>query len=90
MTEEKTIPIQKEPQKEILHINHRPITFLPTMLKILTAQIKEDLYYSFEFRGLFLAKQNGRLKGTRETHDLLYIDQHILKASKSKRENGID
>ena len=53
--------------------NGRPITCLPMMWKILTEQIKEE--------------QNGFHKGTRETGDLLYIDQHILKESKMKRKN---
>ena len=44
------------------------------MWKILTAEIKEDIYYT-----LFLKEQKGCHKVTRGTGDLLYIDQHMLK-----------
>ena len=47
--------------------------------KILKAQIREEIYYSLECCGLFPEEQKGRYKETRETGDLLYTDQHILK-----------
>ena len=37
------------------------------MWKILTAQIKEEIYYSMEYRGLFpneLKENNGKTRGT--------------------------
>ena len=48
------------------------------MRKILTAQIKEEIY-SLISRRLFSEEENGCRKGTRGTGELLYIDQHILK-----------
>ena len=57
------------------------------MWKILTAQIKEEIYYSLECRELFPEEQKGCRKGTRGTDYLLYIDQHILKEAKTRGKN---
>ena len=54
------------------------------MWKILKAQIREEIYYLLISYGLFL---KNRKKGTRGTGDLLYIDQNILKESKTKWKN---
>ena len=42
----KTTMIQKDHLKGIAPNNYRPITCLPMMWKILTAQIREKIYYS--------------------------------------------
>ena len=57
------------------------------MWKLLTAQIKEKIYYSLTSRGLFPDEQKGCRKGSRGTAELLYIDQHIPNESKTRREN---
>ena len=57
------------------------------MWKILTAQIREEIYYSQTSRGLFPDEQKGCGKGSRGTAELLYIDQHILNESKTRRKN---
>ena len=57
------------------------------MWKILTAQIREDKYFSLISRGLFPDEQKGCCKGSRGTAELLYIDQHILDESKNRRKN---
>ena len=67
--------------------NYRPITCLPMMWKILTAQIKEEIYYSLTNDGLFPDKEKGCCKWSRGTAELLYIDQHILSESKTRRKN---
>ena len=67
--------------------NYRPITCLPVMWKILTAQIREEIYYSLTSRGLFPEEQKLCRKGSRGTAELLYIDQHILSESKTRRKN---
>ena len=67
--------------------NYRPITCLTMMWKILTAQIREVIYYSLTSRGVFPAEQKGCCKGSRGTAELLYIDQHILNESKNRRKN---
>ena len=57
------------------------------MWKILTAQIREKIYYSLTSLRLFPDEQKGCHKGSRGTEKLLYIDQHILDESKTKRKN---
>ena len=57
------------------------------MWKVLTAQIREEIYYSLTNRGLFPEEQKGCRKGSRGTPELLYIDQRILSESKSSRKN---
>ena len=49
--------IQKDPSKGTAPNNYRPITCLPMMWKILTAQIKEKIYNSLTSRGLFPDEQ---------------------------------
>ena len=57
------------------------------MWKILTVQIREEIYYSIISRGLFPNEQKGCRKGSRGTAELLYIDKHVLNESKNRRKN---
>ena len=70
----------------IIIIRRRSITCLPMMWKILTVQIREKIY-SLTSRGLFPDEQKGCRKGSRGTAELLFIDQHILNESKTRRKN---
>ena len=67
--------------------NYRPITCLLMMWKILTAQIREEIYHSLTSRGLLPDEQKGCCKGSRGTAELLYIDKHILDESNTRRKN---
>ena len=87
MTKGRTTLIQKDPKKETAPKNYRPITSLPMMRKISTAQIREEIYYSLTSRRLFPDEQKGCCKGPRGTVELLNIDQHILNESKTRRKN---
>ena len=87
MTKGKTTLIQKDPSKETTPNNYRPITCLSMMWKILTTQKREEIYYSLISRGLFPDEQKECRIGSRDTAELLYIDQHILNESKNKRKN---
>ena len=87
MTKGKTTLIQKDPSKITAPKNYGPITCLPMMWKILTEQIREEIYYSLTSRGLFPEEQKGCHKGSKGTAELLYRDQHILNESKSRRKN---
>ena len=87
MTEGRTTLIQKDPNKGTAPNNYRPITCLQMMWKILTAQIWEEIYYSLTSLGLFPDEQKGCCKGSRGIAELLYIDQHILDESKTRRKN---
>ena len=57
------------------------------MWKILTAQIKEEIYHSLTSRGLFPDEQKGCCKGFRSTAELLYIDKHIVDESKTRQKS---
>ena len=87
MIKGKTTLIEKDPSKGTATNNYRPITCLLMMWKILTAQIMEKICYSLTSRGLFPDEQKGCCKGSRGTAELLYIDQHILSESKTRRKN---
>ena len=87
MTKGRTILIQKDPNNGTAPNNYRPITCLPRMWKILTAQIREEIYYSLTSRGLFPEEQKGCCTGSRGTAELFYIDQHILNESKTRWKN---
>ena len=87
MTKGKTTLIQKDPSKGTTPNNYRPITCLLMTWKILTTQIRETIYYSLTSRGLFPDEQKRCRKGPRGTVELLYIDQHILNESKTRRKN---
>ena len=58
MSKGKTTLIQKDPLKGTASNNYRPITYLPIMWKILTAQIRE-IYYSLISCGIFPEEQKG-------------------------------
>ena len=62
-------------------------TCRPMMWKILTTQVKEEIYFSLTSCGLFPEEQKGCRKGSRGTGELLYIDQHIINESKTRRKN---
>ena len=57
------------------------------MGKILTGQIREEIYHSLTSHGLFPDEKKGCCKGSRGSAELLYIDQHILDESKTRRKN---
>ena len=78
---------KKQTNKGTAPNNYRPVTCLPMMWKILTAQIREEIYYSLTSRSLVPDEQKGCSKGSRGTAELLYIDQHILNESNTRRKN---
>ena len=86
MTKGKTTLIEKETFKSATTNNNKSITYVP-MWKILTSQIREEIYDSLTSRGLFSEEQKGCGKESRGTGEQLYIDQHILNVSKIKRKN---
>ena len=51
---------------------------------LMTAQIREEIYYSLISRKWVFKEQKGCHKGARGLY-LLYIDQHILKETKKWR-----
>ena len=67
MTQRKTTLIQNHPPKWNCPNNYRPIRCLPMMWKILTTQIRDDIYFSPVSRELFPGEQKRCRKGTRGT-----------------------
>ena len=86
-TKGKTTLIQKTPNKGNAPNNYWAITCLSMTWKISTAQIREEIYCSLKSRGLFPEEQKGCHKGSRGAAELLYISQHILNESKTRRKN---
>ena len=87
MTKRKITLIKKDPSKVTGPNNYGPIICLPMMWKILTAQIRENIRYSRTSRGLYPDEQKGCRKGSRGTAELLYVDEHIINESKTRRKN---
>ena len=87
MTKEKTTLIQKDPSKGTAPNKYRPMTCLPMMWKISTAQIREEIYNSLTNLALFPEEQKGCRKGSRGTAELFYMDQHTLNENKTRRKN---
>ena len=58
------------------------IAIIITMMII--TKIREVVYYSLLYCGLFPEELKGCHRGTRGTNDLLNEDQHILKETKHK------
>ena len=87
MTKRKTTLIQKDSSKGSAPNNYRPITCQPMMWKILTAKIRENIHWSLTSSRLFPDEQRRCRKGSKGTAELLYIDQHILNESKTRRKN---
>ena len=85
MTKRKTTLIQKDPLKGNASINYRPIRCQLMIWKILTAQVREKIYISLISREIFPEEQKGCRKRTRGTEELVYIDQHTLNKSKTRR-----
>ena len=57
------------------------------MRKILTEQVREEIYFSLTSHGLFPEEPKGCHKGSRSTGELLYINQHILNDIKTRQKN---
>ena len=78
---DRKIPLKRPPKK--LQTRNIPTK----MWKILTSQIRKEIYDSLKSRGLFPEEQKVNRKGLRGTGKLLYIHQHILNESKTGWKN---
>ena len=87
MMKEKTNLILKDSLEGIISGTYGPIMCLPMKSKILTAQIKEEIYYLLECCGLFPEEWKGYCKGKRWTDDQLYVNQRIFKEVKTRWKN---
>ena len=82
MDDQRTTLIQKDPRKGTI-----PNNCLLIMWKILTAQIREEIYFPLRSRGLFFEEQKGYRKVSRGTGELFHINWHILNECKKARKN---
>ena len=58
------------------------------MRKIVTAQIREEIYYLLIYCGWFQEEQKGYFNWNRHIGEQLYTDQHIFNECKARRKNS--
>ena len=80
----RTSLLHKDKIKGNVTSNHRPITCLPLMWKLLTGVIADQIYAHLDQEKLLPEEQKGCRKGSRGTNDLLYIDRAVIKEVKSR------
>ena len=73
-----------EPQKES---NYRPITCLPTIWKLLTSIIADEIYLFLDTNKLIPWQQKGNKRKSHGTKDQLLIDKLITNLAKKKKRN---
>ena len=83
----KTTLILKNPDEPMKASNYRPITCLPTIWKLLTSIIANEIYTFMESNKLIPWQQKGNKRKSHGTKDQLLIDKLILKTAKKKRRN---
>ena len=67
--------------------NHRPITYLPLMWKLLTGVTADQIHAHLDQEKLLPEDQKRCRKGSRGTNDILYIDRAVIKEVKSTNKN---
>jgi hypothetical protein len=81
----RTVLIIKDKEKGPVVENYRPITCLPTMWKLLTSIVSEEMYHHLEEQKLLPIEQKGCRKKSRGTKDQLLIDKLIMQHCKRKQ-----
>ena len=87
LTTGKTSLLQKDKSKVNVVSNHRPITCLPLMWKLLTGLIADHMYAHLNQEKLLPEEQKGCREGSRGTNELLYIDRAVIKEVKYRNKN---
>ena len=87
LTRGSTSLLQKDKSKGNVASNYRPITCLPSMWKLLTGVIADQIYAHLDQGKLLPEEQEVCRKGSRGTNDLLYIDRAGIKEVKSRNKN---
>ena len=80
------IEIQKDPSSKELQTHNLPTDGVENI----NSTNKEYIYYSLTSRSLFPEEQKECRKGSWSTATLLYIDEHIINESKTRRKNSYD
>jgi hypothetical protein len=87
MTEGRTVLLQKDKAKGISADNYRPITCLPTMWKLLSGIISEEIQSHLTLSGLIPLEQKGCAANSRGTKDQLLTDKAVMKNCKRRKTN---
>ena len=87
MTTGRTSLILKDPQHPEKESNYRPITCLPTIWKLLTSIISDEIYNFLDSNNLIPWQQKGNKRKSRGTKDQLLIDKLIMNMAKKKKRN---
>ncbi|XP_053141804.1 uncharacterized protein LOC128340565 [Hemicordylus capensis] len=87
LTTGKTHLIMKDPAKGAVPSNYRPITCLPTMFKLLTGIIADEVMQNLLTNKQLPVEQKGNCPNTRGTKDQLLIDKMILENCKRRKTN---
>ena len=83
----KTSLILKNPDEPTKESNYRPITCLPTIWKLLTSIIADQIYTFLANNRLIPWQQKGNKRKSRGTKDQLLIDKLITRVAKKKKRN---
>ena len=83
----RTTLIQKVKSKGSIPSNFCPITYLPTIWKLLTSILAKVVYQHLSDNELLFAEQKGCQKGARGTLDHLCIDKAVLHEVRQCRKN---
>ena len=87
MTTGRTSLILKNPKHPEKESNYRPITCLPTIWKLLTSVISDQIYNFLDSNNLIPWQQKGNKRKSRGTKDQLLIDKLIMNMAKRKKRN---
>ena len=87
MTKGRTVLLQKDKAKGTAVGNYRPITCLPTMWKLLSGMISDEIRSHLSSNGLLPLEQKGCVPKCRGTKDLLLTDKAIVKNCKRRKVN---
>ena len=83
----KTTLIIKDPANPTKESNYRPITCLPTIWKLLTSIIADEIYTFLDNQKLIPWQQKGNKRKSRGTKDQLLIDKLITTTAKRRHRN---
>ena len=87
MNKGRTVLIQKDKDKGTAANIYRPITCLPLTWKLLTSIIADEIYEYLDSEMILPEEQKGCRRKAIGTHDLLFIDNIILKEVKTRQKN---
>jgi hypothetical protein len=87
MTKGRTVLLQKDKAKGTAVDNYRPITCLPTMWKLLSGIIGEEIQRHLTSKGLIPREQKGCTANCRGTKDQLLTDKAVVKNCKRRKTN---